>query len=205
MLTFCKYNLKQDLSKPILISPFRQNFSTDIGTMILTRNLRYLSIFLSFTLYQYYYSPLVTSFVLTSQSIVEPRKSLSSTPFPTHLFSSEQPTPSQNDNYNDDAFGLVFLGGAFYANDVIFAGIFLILSAAAAIATRQGKLPACNQVPAAVAGLTLLLHTPILTPEIVELLPKSIPPSNSSASMIELALCSISMIYGFVFVSKAED
>ena len=53
-------------------------------------------IFLSFTLYQYYYSPLVTSFVLTSQSIVEPRKSLSSTPFPTQLFSSEQPTPSQN-------------------------------------------------------------------------------------------------------------
>jgi len=150
--------------------------------------------------------PIVTSFILSPKSILEPsRRSLSSTPFPICLFSSNQePTPSRNDNYNDDAFGLVFLGGVTFANDVIFAGIFLVLSAVAATATKQGKLPASNQVPAAVAGLTILL-LPVLTTALVDVLPSSIPSPDASSPSIELALCSISMLYGFFLAPKIED
>jgi hypothetical protein len=103
------------------------------------------------------------------------------------------------EGYNDDAFGGVFLCGALAAQDAVFSAVFLTLSAIAALATQQEKLPANNQVPAAVAGVTLLL-TPILTTVLGGLnLPEA---GNPSASTLEVGLCVASMAYGFVLSSK---
>ena len=107
------------------------------------------------------------------------------------------------EGYNDDAFGGVFLCGAFAAQDAVFSAVFLTLSAIAALATQQEKLPANNQVPAAVAGVTLLL-TPTLTTLLGGMnsnlnLPEA---GNPSASTLEVGLCVASMAYGFVLSSK---
>ena len=106
------------------------------------------------------------------------------------------------EGYNDDAFGGIFLGGAVAAQDAVFSAVFLTLSAIAALATQQGKLPANNQVPAAVAGVTLLL-TPIVTTVLGGMNNINLPEAgNPSASTFEVALCVASMIYGFVLSSK---
>jgi hypothetical protein len=110
------------------------------------------------------------------------------------------------EGYNDDAFGLVFLCGAFAAQDVVFSTVYLTLSALAALATQQDKLPANTQVPAAVAGVTLLL-TPTLTTLLVVLggglhLPEA---GNPSASALEVGLCVASMAYGFVLSSSNKE
>jgi hypothetical protein len=138
-------------------------------------------------------------------------------------FSSKNPPPlllfakTPPYSYNDDAFGLVFLCGATVAKDVVFATVFLVLSALAAAATQQRKLPPTKQVPAAVAALTLIV-APIITTTLVgvgspytsslehyfgslEISP------NANAWSIEEALCCISMFYGFVLSSftSADD
>lgn len=91
-------------------------------------------------------------------------------------------------DYNDDAFGLVFLGGGLATQDAAFMGTFLVLSAVAAVGARLGK--ASGPLPAAVAGMTLLV-TPmiryVLQEEPVEYV------------WVQVVLCSISMVYGFVF------
>jgi hypothetical protein len=105
------------------------------------------------------------------------------------------------EGYNDDAFGLVFLGGAFAAQDAVFSTVFLTLSAIAALATQQNILPANNQVPAAVAGVTLLL-TPTSTTLLLGGLNNLPEAGNPSASTFEVGLCVASMAYGFVLSSK---
>jgi hypothetical protein len=123
----------------------------------------------------------------------------------TRLFFSKE--PSKTTDYNDDAFGLVFLCGATVAEDAVFSSLFLVLSAVAAIATKQGKLPSNNQVPAAVAGVTLLLTVGILlNPLDVVLGDWSNTSSKSpSATWIEVALCMASMVYGFVLAPPPAD
>lgn len=130
----------------------------------------------------------------------------------TRLFLSKQ--PSQTTDYNDDAFGLVFLCGATVAQDAVFSSLFLVLSGVAAIATKQGKLPSNNQVPAAVAGVTLLLTIGILLLAEQGLLAPPLDAimgdwSNSSkspsATWIEVALCMASMVYGFVLAPPPAD
>ena len=67
----------------------------------------------------------------------------------TSLASSSKDDSGNNDNntlgnnYNDDAFGLVFLTGALVDKDYEFSGIFMVLSAVAAAVSRNrpgGKL-----------------------------------------------------------------
>jgi len=116
----------------------------------------------------------------------------------------------KSDNeYNDDAFGFVFLGGFLITQDPIFAGIFLLLSAVAAIATRNGKLPATNAVPAGVAGCTLIVNLMIPKDKLYELLPiieMGEPSLPLDSSLIEIGICTVSMIYGLIlFPSNQEE
>ena len=111
------------------------------------------------------------------------------------------PLATQENNYNDDAFGFIFLGGSAAAHDPVFGAVFLTLSISAVLATKLEKLPATKQVPAAVAGFTLLG-----TPVISVFLPKTlygvdlVPDDNGR--WIELAFCSVSILYGFLFSSN---
>jgi len=119
-------------------------------------------------------------------------------------------------NYNDDAFGFVFLGCFLVTEDPFFAGIFLVFSTLATIGTQNGILPAKNSVPAAVAGFTLLVSLLIPNEQLYELLPfvdrtfGSSSPSPAQQmgidpSLIEVGFCSVSMIYGFFFSSDGEE
>lgn len=115
----------------------------------------------------------------------------------------------QQQDYNDDAFGLVFLCCSFVAQDVIFSTLFVLLSAGATIAVKQNKMVFTNQIPAAVAGLSLGLAT---------LLAWLLPPSQESggilgdwlaaktdtAMQVELIVCAISIIYGVVISPLLE-
>ena len=112
-----------------------------------------------------------------------------------------------NNNYNDDAFGFVFLGGYIVTRDAVFAGTFLLLSALAAIATRNGKLPATNSVPAAVAGCTFIVN--LITPndELYQLfasIERSEPFLPVDVVWVKLGFCAVSMIYGFMTTSSHQ-
>jgi hypothetical protein len=130
---------------------------------------------------------------------------------------------NSNNNYNDDAFGFVFLGGLVLTQDPLFAGTFLLFSAFAAIATRQAVVPANNAVPAAVAGCTLLW-----TLVVREMVPEEVTNNallvltfshhaigdggvqtatrginvDASSAWIQVGLCTVSMIYGFFLDAK---
>lgn len=111
-----------------------------------------------------------------------------------------------SNDYNDIAFGFVFLGGYLATRDAIFAGTFLLLSAIASIATRNRKLPATKAVPAAVAGCTFIVNLIIPSDKLYEILPfieKAEPSLPLDSSWIELGFCSVSMLYGFI--SSAAD
>ena len=124
------------------------------------------------------------------------------------LFSNGDNSVKNNNDYNDDAFGFVFLGGYILSRDAIFAGTFLILSALAAIATRNGKLPTTKAVPAAVAGCTFLFNLIIPNEKLYELLPfieRAEPSLPLDSSWIELGFCTVSMVYGFILSSSSEE
>ena len=142
----------------------------------------------------------------------------------TYLLTNKQDISNNNNNdqktksknYNDDAFGFVFLGCFLVSEDPFFAGIFLIFSTLATIGTQNGILPAKNAVPAAVAGCTLLVSLLIPNEQLYELLPfvdrtfGSSSPSPAQQmgidpSLIEVGFCSVSMIYGFFFSPDGEE
>jgi hypothetical protein len=110
--------------------------------------------------------------------------------------------------YNDDAFGLVFLSGSFVARDVVFSAIFLLLSALAAIAVRQKKISFSNRIPPLVAGTSLglaTLFTILLSSSSSDglvstggILSDWMGAKSLTAIQVELAVCSISILYGFV-------
>ncbi len=128
--------------------------------------------------------------------------------FATRLFSKNDYETEKSDNYNDDAFGFVLLIGYVVTHDVIFAGTFVLLSALAAIATQNGKLPATKSVPAAVAGLTYIVNLLIPNETLYELLPFIERPETSlpvDLSLIELGICSVSMLYGFLLSSPNQE
>jgi hypothetical protein len=100
-------------------------------------------------------------------------------------------------DYSDDCFGLIFLSGALALGDAVFAGTFLILSTIAAISVKTRTLQKGDtQLPAAVAGLTLLA-TPLATLSLGESGIYSSLPQIDQAPLVEIGLCSFSMIYGF--------
>jgi len=110
---------------------------------------------------------------------------------------------TKENNYNDDAFGFIFLGGSAAAQDPVFGAIFLSLSIAAVIATKLEQLPVNKQVPAAVAGVTLLV-TPLVSLFLpTEMYGVDLIPSDNGR-LIELIFCTVSMVYGFVFSSPQD-
>jgi hypothetical protein len=126
--------------------------------------------------------------------------------------SSSKNSNWQKSSYNDDAFGLVFLGGGLVAQDVLFSGLFLVLSTMAAIATnlKSGFFPGNNpRLAGSVAGVTLVVRLILLVWHVT--LPPLSPVlgagSDITASTIwsEVALCSVSMLYGFVIAKAAPS
>lgn len=108
--------------------------------------------------------------------------------------------------YIDDCFGLIFLASSFVAQDAIFSVSFVALSAIALVATRanQIQLPVSAErkrrvVPAVVAAATLLL-TPVLE---ILIAPVYTQELDDKARLIELAVCAVSVVYGFL--SEVED
>ncbi|KAL3799539.1 hypothetical protein HJC23_008666 [Cyclotella cryptica] len=102
-----------------------------------------------------------------------------------------------NNYYNDDAFGFIFLGGSAISQDAVFATVFLILSAVAALLTNLQVLPSTKRVPAAVAGCTLLA-TPIAAAVDPSTLfgVGAVPVPVENARIIQFVFCSVSIAYG---------
>lgn len=101
-------------------------------------------------------------------------------------------SPDEENNYNDDAFGLVLLTGGVLSQDVDFAATFLALSAAAAVATRAGALAKDERAPAAVALLTLLAAPAVTALRATGSLGAVAPPLP-----VEAALCAASAVWAF--------
>lgn len=123
------------------------------------------------------------------------------------FLSNDNNSQTNNKDYDDIAFGFIFLGGYITTQDIFFTGTFLLLSAVAAIATRNGKLPAKTTVPAAVAGLTLLVSQLLPKEQLYEVLPyipKAEPSLPIDTSLVQAGLCTVSMFYGFLS-SDDED
>ena len=108
--------------------------------------------------------------------------------------------------YNDDAFGLVFLSASFVARDVVFAAIFVLISTVSTIAVRQKMIPFSKKLPALVAGMSLglsiLLNELLSSPESLAsnegILFDWLADKSATAIQVELASCSVSVIYAFV-------
>ena len=94
-------------------------------------------------------------------------------PAPTILYATPNKKGDNNGEtvfyqYKDDCFGFLFFLCGVAVGDVVFTGVFVVLSIAAAAATRQKLLPpdtkrpsiVDRKIPAAVAALTLLLSSP---------------------------------------------
>lgn len=123
---------------------------------------------------------------------------------PSALFQIPKPDSS---SYSDDCFGLLSLVGGTATMDVVFVGIFVILSAIAATLTSTGSIPANRRVPGVVAGLTLActlavsLNSNLLSSSsLTEMLAYTHTTAdiNPNALLIEIALCSISIIYSLL-------
>jgi hypothetical protein len=170
------------------------------------------------------------------------RKSSSSLPFKTDTSSRNKSSSSsssgsksnnnnnssssnwQKSSYNDDAFGLVFLGGGLVAQDALFAGLFLMFSTMAAIATNSKSgysVPGNNpRLAGSVAGVTIVVRLVLLVLHV------TLPPLplldlgasgggggdggdggdgvlTASTIWSEIALCSASMLYGFVIAPSS--
>jgi len=110
--------------------------------------------------------------------------------------------------YSDDCFGLIFLSSAFLAHDVVFAACFALLSGLAAFYFNNNldefdaKLQ--RQLPAAVAGLTLLFVAPVTRvvtqPTSIEFLPQR----ESFAPMLEIGVVAASVMYALLRTQKKK-
>lgn len=119
-------------------------------------------------------------------------------------------------SYNDDCFGLIFLTSIVVAQDAVFAACFALLSALAAYSFSNGTADNVSknfgisanklqlQVPAAVAGLTLLVVAPVgrvlLQPDSIEFLPTMAP----EATLLEFGVVAVSVIYALVQTRNEE-
>ena len=107
-------------------------------------------------------------------------------------------SPDEQNNYNDDAFGLVFLASAFEGS-ADFAGTFLVLSAIGAISTSSGILQKDDRLPGAVAVFTLLL-----SPIVSSLRLTGSLDTMSLPTTVEIGLVFISTVWSFVNWQKQE-
>ena len=108
-------------------------------------------------------------------------------------------SPDEQNNYNDDAFGLVFLASAFEGR-IDFAGIFLVLSAIGAISTSSGILEKDDRLPGVVACITLLL-----SPIVSSLRLTGSFDNMSLPTTVEIGLVLISTVWSFVNWKKKEE
>ncbi|EJK62436.1 hypothetical protein THAOC_16955 [Thalassiosira oceanica] len=104
--------------------------------------------------------------------------------------------------YNDDGFGLVFLGVAAFEKDVEFCATFGILSAIAAAGTNTRNFEKDERAPAAVALATL-----VLTPFVSAVTRGTglgainiVPPAPT-----EIGLCAVSAAWAFVNWSRTRS
>jgi len=139
---------------------------------------------------------------ISSSTSPPPRRNVQS---PSCRLQAEKQSETE---YIDDCFGLIFLSGSFVAQDTIFSATFVALSAIALVATRANQIqlpPEVSKerqrraVPAVVAAATLLL-TPVLE---ILLAPVFTQELDEKARLIELAVCVVSVVYGFV--AKVDD
>jgi hypothetical protein len=98
-------------------------------------------------------------------------------------------------NYNDDAFGLVFLGSFAVEHDNIFAGTFGILSAVAAILVRKKVLEYRPLMPGIVAVGTVLALTAVT--------PSELHPNR--VTLLQLGTCAISLGWSIVQEIQQQD
>ena len=108
-------------------------------------------------------------------------------------------SPDEKNNYNDDAFGLVFLASAF-EGQIDFAGTFLVLSAIGAISTSRGILQKDDRLPGAVAVFTLLL-----SPIVSSLRLTGSIDNMSLPTTVEIGLVLISTVWSFVNWKQQEE
>ena len=111
-----------------------------------------------------------------------------------------QMSPMNDDqSYNDDAFGLIFLSGGILAKNADFSGTFLALSAVAATCTTVGVIKADERIPAAVAIMTLFISPIESSLRLTGSLESVSPPS-----LVEIGLCSVSAAWAFLKWSRQE-
>lgn len=111
-----------------------------------------------------------------------------------------QMSPMNDDqSYNDDAFGLIFLSGGILAKNADFSGTFLALSAVAATCTTVGVIKAGERIPAAVAIMTLFISPIESSLRLTGSLESMSPPS-----LVEIGLCSVSAAWAFLKWSRQE-
>jgi hypothetical protein len=125
---------------------------------------------------------------------------------------SHRSSSTRQRQYVDDCFGLIFLSCS-ALGDPIFASTFLVLSFLALLATRLGKLEFLRsslsseqerrQVPAVVAAATLALSplTDLLFGGYLFVSTEM----NENAKMVELVVCSISMLYALLYKETSSS
>ncbi|GAX11902.1 hypothetical protein FisN_17Lh190 [Fistulifera solaris] len=96
--------------------------------------------------------------------------------------------------YNDDTFGLVFLGSLFGGQDYVFASTFVGVSAIAAAATNLGYIPSEEaRVPGAVAAVNLALSTLLKLTVLKEVATDILP----SAVLADVGVSTASVAWSF--------
>ena len=109
-------------------------------------------------------------------------------------------SPDEENSYNDDAFGLIFLTGGILSQDVDFIATFASLSAIAAVGTKLGFIQKDERAPAAVAMLTLLILPVVSSLRQTSSLDDLTPPMP-----VEIGLCTISALWAFVNWSRGKE
>ena len=106
-------------------------------------------------------------------------------------------SPGEASAYNDDGFGLVFLGAAALEQDVEFCATFGVLSAVAAACTYAGKIEKDERAPAAVAVASL-----VVTPFVAAIASGVgvAPPATT-----EIGLCAVSAAWAFFNWSRTKN
>lgn len=96
--------------------------------------------------------------------------------------------------YNDDAFGLVFLTALCIENDVVFGGIFGMLSGLAALGVNKGAISFVPVLPGGTAAIALALAQGIHAAR-----------GEHAVSVWEIATCVVSIGWGLVQQLQSQD
>ena len=115
---------------------------------------------------------------------------------PLYPVMQEQRDKDRNLDYNDDAFGLVFLSSFVVEHDNAFAGTFGVLSAISAVMVRNKLIEYRPMIPGIVALFTVLVLTAMT--------PTSFHPNN--VTLLQLCVCAVSLTWSIIQeVQKQAD